>query len=397
MTRTAETFARRSTELLAVGDTMACWQRSLAEPVRRAARTSALCAWVTEPPKPPRLRRGPLLGHCLDQVLDIEPAIEPAPEREIGREIDRDRDCGAPPRVVGKAEPPFRPAPDRPRRARPPRAAPLPVPQRSRVERDVLCQLADEPAPAAVPSSRAKRPAVSPAPSPNPRAEPIPPPVERHVRPAPCPPETALAPATARVAGRFRDAAPRARVEVPVAAPAGRPVTGPVAPAELLHRHLPSADPAGARRTRPAATAEPAPRRGRLRAADDSHRVTGREGPLPDAPSPRGTRRGWPVPERARRTTARLAEESARSDLPVPVPVPTASERLGPAPVVTASHPPLYEPDPVGAPTVPITGATLRRGAARDAAVPDFLDSADLTDRIARVLQDEARRHGIEV
>lgn len=398
MMRTAETSVRRSTGLLAVGETLACWQRSLAEPVRRAVRTPALCAWVTEPPKPPRLRREPLLGHCLGEVLDIEPATESALEREIRREIGRDPDCGPPPRAVAKAEPVCPPSPDRPRRARPRRAEPPPMQQRRRVERELLCRLAPEPAPAPPPRAKRRAVAVPLAPSSKHRAVPVPPPVERRPRPAPCPPDTALAPATARAAGRFGDATPHARVEVPEVAPGNRPVTGPAATAEVLRRSLPSPDRTGARRSRADGPAEPAPRRRRPRAADAPDLVTDRERPFPDGPSPRGRRRWWPAPEGAR-TAPRPPEEPAplRADLPVPVPVPTASERLGPAPVVTASHPPLYEPDPVGAPTVPITGATLRRGAARDAGVPDFLDSADLTDRIARVLQDEARRHGIEV
>jgi hypothetical protein len=39
----------------------------------------------------------------------------------------------------------------------------------------------------------------------------------------------------------------------------------------------------------------------------------------------------------------------------------------------------------------------LRRGAAADAQPPDFLDTAELTTRMAQVLRDEARRHGIGV
>ncbi|WP_250285223.1 hypothetical protein [Frankia sp. CiP1_Cm_nod2] len=74
---------------------------------------------------------------------------------------------------------------------------------------------------------------------------------------------------------------------------------------------------------------------------------------------------------------------------------PTASARLDPAPVMTASHPALVAS--AGLPVIPVAGASLRRGAERDATGPDLLDDAELTRRIARVLQDEARRHGIEV
>lgn len=76
---------------------------------------------------------------------------------------------------------------------------------------------------------------------------------------------------------------------------------------------------------------------------------------------------------------------------------PTASERLGAAPVVTPSHPALVGPERAGAPAIPAASGTLRRGAARDAQPPDFLDNAELTARMAQVLRDEARRHGIGV
>jgi hypothetical protein len=206
-------------------------------------------------------------------------------------------------------------------------------------------------------------------------------------------------PATARVGVRLRDATAPAHVEAPEEVPGVRPVTGLPAPLELLRRHLPSPGRTGARRSRVVSTAVPAPRRGHARTADAPHLATVAQSPFPDASPPRDVRPLWPARERGPRTAVHPPEETAptRPDVPVPAPLPTASERLGPAPVLTVSHPPLFEPDPVGAQTVPIAGATLRRGAVRDAAVPDFLDSVDLTNRIARVLRDEARRHGIEV
>ena len=54
----------------------------------------------------------------------------------------------------------------------------------------------------------------------------------------------------------------------------------------------------------------------------------------------------------------------------------------------------MLAPDPFG-PPMPVASATIRRGAERDAALPSFLDDEELTRRIARVLHDEARRHGI--
>ncbi len=64
---------------------------------------------------------------------------------------------------------------------------------------------------------------------------------------------------------------------------------------------------------------------------------------------------------------------------------------------MTASHPALIAPAAGGLPVIPVAGATLRRGAERDGAGLDPLDGAELTRRIAQVLLDEARRHGIEV
>jgi hypothetical protein len=46
-------------------------------------------------------------------------------------------------------------------------------------------------------------------------------------------------------------------------------------------------------------------------------------------------------------------------------------------------------------PPMPVASATLRRAARRDAVPGDFLDDEELSRRIARVLHDEARRHGI--
>ncbi|HEY0400452.1 MAG TPA: hypothetical protein VGD09_00430 [Blastococcus sp.] len=86
-----------------------------------------------------------------------------------------------------------------------------------------------------------------------------------------------------------------------------------------------------------------------------------------------------------------------RDDVPAPVVPPTASERLGPAPVLTPSQPAMVAPEPPAGPTMPVAAGTLRRAAARDGALPDSLDDHELTRRMAQVLQDEARRYGIEV
>jgi hypothetical protein len=368
---------QRTVRLLSMRRTLACWSRGLTEPVR-ASRVSALCAWVNAPLQPPRLRRGPLLGRCLDEVLDGERIVfsdpEPLPPATIpARAPARTRRSPRPvaPDPVAAAAAACGPEPAR--RPRPARAHPMPSP--SRAGRPLLRRLAG--------------PEPEPARPPQPATPEMPPPaVPSRPRPAPCPPDAALAPATSRTARRV-DAAMGADKRRATTVPPGRqPVTGRTAPKELLYRrttpYRTTAWERSAERSVPAFP-EPVPRRLAYRHSAPA----GAPADLSELEHRRG--------RRVRRLRPIEAPVEHRDDLPIPIPPPTASERLGPAPVVTASHPAMVEPDPVGAPTIPIAGATLRRGAARDAETPDFLDSAELTSRIAQVLEDEARRHGIEV
>jgi hypothetical protein len=67
------------------------------------------------------------------------------------------------------------------------------------------------------------------------------------------------------------------------------------------------------------------------------------------------------------------------------------------APVVTESHPHLAPPEVPYEPVTPIAAASLRRGARAERRDTEPSDTIDLTARIKRILDDEARRHGIEV
>ena len=414
--------ARRATRLLSLRRTFGCWAGALAAPVRRAAAVPTACAWVVRSPELPRLRRGPLLGTCLPAVLDgmaapgeawgAAPgeAWGAAPGKEPGGKSRGVR--GTAPGAAGTATPPPpRRPPDRgavvcSERHEVPRSAPS-------VSRELLCRLAGEPAgpPAAGTARRA----------------PVAAPVTRRPGPPPCAPDAALTPATARAARRLADgAAARQRVPGPataalsagVAASARQRVPGPAATAAVLYRHasplrfveggwFAEPDVSGQRAAQPdASTMRPAqlPASGRGPGPLEPGRrgrPGGSAGHDLNGSDPDGV--GWPIaggaaaggtarPETAwSKGGSGAPPRRARDDQP------TASERLGAAPVVTSSHPALVAPEPIGAPTTPAASGTLQRGAARDAQPPDFLDNAELTARMAQVLHDEARRHGIGV
>ena len=446
--------ARRATRLLSLRRTFGCWARGLAAPVRRAAAVPSACAWVVRPPELPRLRRGPLLGTCLPSVLDemaapgeawgaaYGGASGVAPGKEPGGKSRGAR--GTAPGTVGAATPPPRRPPDRgavvcSERHEVPRSAPS-------VSRELLCRLAGEPAgpPAAGTARRA----------------PVAAPVTRRPGPPPCAPDAALAPATARAARRLaagavaparqRALGPAATAPVlyrhasPVRFAGGRRFAEPdVSGERVVQPDASTMRPAGL----PASGRGPGPlepgRRGRP-GGSAGHDLNGPDPggagwPTAGGAAAGGTARpetAWPASGdesgpgrlgdagpaagRARRRRAAWPEASAvdsgaarrggphggaawsegGSGAPPRRPrgdQPTASERLGAAPVVTSSHPALVAREPIGAPTIPAASGTLRRGAARDAQPPDFLDNAELTARMAQVLHDEARRHGIGV
>ena len=64
-------------------------------------------------------------------------------------------------------------------------------------------------------------------------------------------------------------------------------------------------------------------------------------------------------------------------------------------PTIAPQLPPLIPPQMVGMPVLPVAAATARRGARAEETADEDLDL--LADRIKRILDEEARRHGIDV
>ena len=366
-----------------------------------------------------------------------------APGKEPGGKSGGVR--GTAPGTAGAATPPPpRRPPDRgavvcSERHEVPRSAPS-------VSRELLCRLADEPAgpPAAGTARRAPVTAT----------------VARRPGPPPCAPDAALAPATARAARRLaagvaaparqhvlgptatapvlyrhasalrsaggrrfaepdvsgqRAAQPDASTMRPARLPASGRGPGPLGPGRRgrpggsAGHDLNGPDPGGA--GWPTAGGAAAGGTARPETAWPASRGESGPGRLGDAGPAAGRARrrhaAWPEASAVDSGAARRGgphggaawseggsgapPRRARGDQP------TASERLGAAPVVTSSHPALVAPEPIGASAIPAASGTLRRGAARDAQPPDFLDNAELTARMAQVLRDEARRHGIGV
>jgi hypothetical protein len=385
---------------LSVGPTIARWSTALTAPVRRARRMAALCEWVQAMPGPPRLVRRPLLGRGLAEIAgDVRAAETPASQPPSPRPLV--------PSVKGTVAartscPPEAAAP----KVRIAPTPPQPRPRRrsARADRALLCRYFDEPGQAQPPR----------------RTPPLSSPVTRRPRPKPCPPAAAIAPASeraarqvqstgtaterfqstrtvrvqstgtrkerVRISGTHAERVQNSRTHKGIEPPARQPIAGQVAPSDLLHRHAAlhrRAEPAGTRQAAGYEPFEPCPHR-RSRALP----TIGERTAAPWTKLP---------PTKSQRPHGASADDTPTPGATPTAPEsPTASERLGPAPIVTASHPALVEPQPVGAPAMPAATASLRKGAERDAA-PDFLDRDALTERIARVLQDEARRHGIEV
>lgn len=166
------------------------------------------------------------------------------------------------------------------------------------------------------------------------------------------------------------------------------PIAGPLAPLELLTRSVRLSQPNGGA------------------SHSDGHNITSQ--PSPDSqrsnpPSPANdagarTRRAiMPVPLRGedKESLPPLGEDSHHC---APEDVPRTNrwiERIAP-PVVIPSLPPLIRPEVVGMPVPPVATATARQGAWAEATAAD--DNLDvLAAKIKRILDEEARRHGIDV
>ncbi len=166
------------------------------------------------------------------------------------------------------------------------------------------------------------------------------------------------------------------------------PIAGQTAPLELLTRSVRLFQPNGGA------------------SHSDGHDITSH--PSPDSqrsnpPSPANdagarTRRAiMPVPLRGedKESLPPLGEDSHHC---APEDVPRTNrwiERIAP-PVVIPSLPPLIRPEVIGMPVPPVATATARQGARAEATATD--DNLDvLAAKIKRILDEEARRHGIDV
>jgi hypothetical protein len=184
--------------------------------------------------------------------------------------------------------------------------------------------------------------------------------------------------ASGRIRQRLRTSRPDTAADVPL--PQHLSISGNTAPERLLRRP-------------PAPAPQPAVTGGRPAAStkDPTEHAAGAHRSQQDAPTLHKPRRTAPPP--ADRIDGLPSEHRPHRDSPAGG-YPTESEKLGPAPISTPSHPAMVAPAS-HEPPMPVASASIHRGAGRDAAVPSFLDDEELTRRIARVLHDEARRHGI--
>lgn len=88
---------QRFTRTFAAGRAPACWQKDIASETRRLKRMLELCAWADEPlGDPPALLKEPPFGHCLKEVTTPGPAETPAtaqPARRAGTTAPRRADA----------------------------------------------------------------------------------------------------------------------------------------------------------------------------------------------------------------------------------------------------------------------------------------------------------------
>lgn len=178
-------------------------------------------------------------------------------------------------------------------------------------------------------------------------------------------------------------AAPVEQGQTPLAWPWSAPIAGPAAPHELLlrlaglatsadHRRLTAAGPATADNGRRPAAGAP------LEAGDNGGTLE-------------GTASGFTSGDTAGAGAIRA------SVLPLS---PWERElggggRIAP-PAVAPQLPPLIPPQVVGQPVQPVAAATARQGALAEATAAED-DLSLLAAKIKRILDEEARRHGIEV
>ena len=391
----------RARGILQAGRAPGCWEAGVAAAVEPASRLPALCGWIDEVASvETRLRRQPLFGTCLTDAVngpeascDPDDAAVPAPRPPTPYDPPVPTACvppgdepSAPPRAVPALEDPC--------------VAPAREPRGAQAPRRLLECLAGQ-----KPEAAAERPVAPP-----------PPPPERAPLPQPCAPAAWASPVAKQAARRIEQAA--WPTEPLSASPPGTrslpklenwmravPACGPRAPEPVLAT-------ARDRATRPPTSS--APSRRAAREAHEGGELSARprrDMPEVTAPAPRdlsgalgddtdGASARRRLPQRTlqpQSAAARATPVSATATVTGPT-VPIRPEQpLGTATIVTESHPPLLAPRQPYQPSIPAASAALRRGALRESAPSQPESLADLTAKIGRILDDEARRHGIEV
>ena len=383
----------RPESIILGGGAPSCWKQTMERAAARAVDLHRYCTWVAEmaAPQPP-LREEPPFGYCLAALMAV--AERPVAE-EPGGQADRTTHRWP---GIGHKQPPEL------RRAEIPCTAPTPIPPRSprhfgvpadlsaecfapsaprQVDWEMLCRLAGEPqspdeeeAPRHDVPGPADGYSASRGPVSRPRA--AGPPqrrvgsAERRIRAPDMTPEEHQAwrrDVLLRITNAFRRVASVAPAEQTTLAEDlwSIPLAGPAAPEELLIR-----------------LAVPSPHRPRSPSAQSDTEV---HQPLtPPETSPPGEPRRRPPP------LSPIDERQAAVEWPTV----NGDEPVG-APLVDGQHlPPLVPPAHAGAPASAAGAETVQRTAMIEA-VPEGEDLALLANKIKRILDDEARRHGIDV
>lgn len=427
--------------LFAGGRAPACWRREVRRTTAAPAALARACAWVgelTREPRP-RLRRQPLLGHCLADLLDAapgeappaapepRPAKPPAARQTPGQGPTGDHGTTAAP-PARRARPDAATAEHGP--ARRPHAAATAAGQPNRATPELLARLGGPPKgrPPAPNAHAGRRQAPGQR---RPTADHRPPPADGVARDL-----SARLAERARQRARFpvagqqtaREATPPARPAAPDTpagdlaaqwrgslagqrAPAGwlaarRGPGGPAAPADRANAAGPrqssapderqTTDAAGRPASAPArattaqrgAGLRPVARPRRAAAPQTAHAAGHGSGAWPD-PATNGTdaAAGPTVDEVAAWRDGRLEADDGQ--------VVSVVSRFAP-PQMADTLPPLRPPNGPALVAMPVAAAAARRSAQRetDAAVED-LD--ELAGKLRRLLEEESRRHGIDI
>ncbi len=402
------------------GRSPACWQRQVHRAAKRHEALAQTCAWVDDMVRQPapKLQPGPLLGGCLAEL------VADAPPAEAGQATEGASGSHSPARAADTARSaakrkPF--APPTPARRETP-----PLPQGVRARPEALQRWAGKTAVshARRPSTpRRLRPAASawqraPLPT-NDRSAPVAWTDElvRRARQQFAPPATAVSPH--QVDEPVEDYAARRRAAgspPPEAMPAGLPaqwrqsLTGLAAPPDLLQRLCSDPAPAteaatAARPARPTAVApEPLSEKGGAAAAAAANRSNQRaEGVYSPGQSPAAGPDFVPLPPELHERPSVAPAKQGHTAVSESAPTPDAADdgwftapRFAP-PQLAEVMPRLRPlPKPGSVSLSPIAASAAERSARREAeAMPEDLDT--LARKLKQILDEESRRHGIDV